>query len=84
VQIHYVGAAINAEGLLRYLIGFRNHNEFHEQCVERIFVDIMRHCQPMKLSVYARYTRRGGLDINPWRTNFSVGGLPPNLRHARQ
>ena len=84
VQIHYVGASINAEGLLRYLIGFRNHNEFHEQCVERIFVDIMHYCHPMKLSVYARYTRRGGLDINPWRTNFSVGGLPLNLRHARQ
>ncbi len=84
VQIHYVGAQIEAAGLLQYLIGFRNHNEFHEQCVERIFVDIMRTCHPMKLSVYARYTRRGGLDINPWRTNFSVGGLPPNLRHARQ
>ena len=84
VQIHYVGASINAEGLLRYLIGFRNHNEFHEQCVERIFVDILHYCRPMKLSVYARYTRRGGLDINPWRTNFSVGGLPLNLRHARQ
>ena len=84
VQIHYVGASINAEGLLRYLIGFRNHNEFHEQCVERIFMDILHYCRPMKLSVYARYTRRGGLDINPWRTNFSVGGLPLNLRHARQ
>ncbi|BBP01523.1 NADPH-dependent 7-cyano-7-deazaguanine reductase QueF [Sulfuriferula nivalis] len=84
VQIQYVGAPIEPEGLLRYLIGFRNHNEFHEQCVERIFVDIMRHCHPLKLSVYARYTRRGGLDINPWRTNFSVGGLPSNLRHARQ
>ncbi|MFA5170914.1 MAG: NADPH-dependent 7-cyano-7-deazaguanine reductase QueF [Sulfuriferula sp.] len=84
VQIQYVGAPIEPAGLLRYLIGFRNHNEFHEQCVERIFVDIMRNCHPLKLSVYARYTRRGGLDINPWRTNFSVGGLPPNLRHARQ
>jgi 7-cyano-7-deazaguanine reductase len=84
VQIQYVGAPIDPAGLLQYLIGFRNHNEFHEQCVERIFVDIMRQCKPLKLSVYARYTRRGGLDINPWRTNFSVAGLPPNLRHARQ
>ena len=84
VQIHYAGAPIDQAGLLRYLIGFRNHNEFHEQCVERIFVDIMRICQPIKLSVYARYTRRGGLDINPWRTNFSSAGLPANLRHARQ
>ncbi len=83
VQIQYAGAPIDQAGLLRYLIGFRNHNEFHEQCVERIFVDILRACKPVKLSVYARYTRRGGLDINPWRTNFSAVA-PPNLRHARQ
>lgn len=84
VQIHYVGAPILEASLLRYLIGFRNHNEFHEQCVERIFMDIMRMCKPIKLAVYARYTRRGGLDINPWRTNFSTAQLPSNLRHARQ
>ncbi|MBC3884124.1 NADPH-dependent 7-cyano-7-deazaguanine reductase QueF [Undibacterium griseum] len=84
VQIHYVGAQIDQEGLLRYLIGFRNHNEFHEQCVERIFVDIMRQCKPQKLSVYARYTRRGGLDINPWRSNFSTAQKPSNARNARQ
>lgn len=84
VQIHYVGAPIDQEGLLQYLIGFRNHNEFHEQCVERIFMDILRHCNPHKLAVYARYTRRGGLDINPWRSNFSSGKRPPNLRGARQ
>ena len=83
VQIHYVGNPINREGLLKYLISFRDHNEFHEQCVERIFVDIMRHCEPQKLSVYARYTRRGGLDINPWRSNFSEA-RPENLRLARQ
>jgi 7-cyano-7-deazaguanine reductase len=83
VQIKYVGPQIEQEGLLRYLIGFREHNEFHEQCVERIFVDIMRQCAPQKLAVYARYTRRGGLDINPWRSNFS-GGPPKNLRTARQ
>ncbi|MGB6056083.1 MAG: NADPH-dependent 7-cyano-7-deazaguanine reductase QueF [Burkholderiaceae bacterium] len=84
VQIHYVGAPINQEGLLRYLIGFREHNEFHEQCVERIFVDILQRCRPQKLAVHARYTRRGGLDINPWRSNFTSGGRPPNLRNARQ
>jgi 7-cyano-7-deazaguanine reductase len=83
VQIHYAGPQIEQESLLRYLIGFREHNEFHEQCVERIFTDILRACKPNKLAVYARYTRRGGLDINPWRANFSTG-KPPNLRTARQ
>ena len=83
VQIQYAGPQIDQEGLLKYLIGFREHNEFHEQCVERIFTDILRQCAPHKLSVYARYTRRGGLDINPFRTNFS-GQRPPNLRGARQ
>ena len=84
VQIHYVGAQINQEGLLKYLIGFRSHNEFHEQCVERIFMDLLRECRPQKLSVYARYTRRGGLDINPWRSNFTTGKRPSNARNARQ
>ncbi len=83
VQVHYSGAQIDQAGLLRYLVSFRNHNEFHEQCVERIFMDIWRHCRPIKLSVYARYTRRGGLDINPWRTSHP-GALPPNQRTARQ
>ncbi|MEM4987072.1 NADPH-dependent 7-cyano-7-deazaguanine reductase QueF [Collimonas sp. H4R21] len=84
VQIHYVGAAIDQESLLKYLISFREHNEFHEQCVERIFMDLMRNCRPQKLSVYARYTRRGGLDINPWRSNFSTSQPPLNWRQARQ
>ncbi|MGE5649584.1 NADPH-dependent 7-cyano-7-deazaguanine reductase QueF [Noviherbaspirillum sp. UKPF54] len=84
VQIRYAGAQIDQEGLLQYLIGFRNHNEFHEQCVERIFMDIMRQCRPQKLAVYARYTRRGGLDINPWRSNFTTAQRPSNLRNARQ
>lgn len=84
VQIRYVGPPINQEGLLQYLIGFREHNEFHEQCVERIFMDILRQCKPQKLAVYARYTRRGGLDINPWRSNFTTGQRPSNLRNARQ
>lgn len=84
IQIRYVGAPINQEGLLRYLIGFREHHEFHEQCVERIFVDILHRCKPQKLAVYARYTRRGGIDINPWRSNFSTSQRPPNNRNARQ
>ena len=84
VQISYAGPQIDQEGLLRYLIGFREHNEFHEQCVERIFVDILQQCKPQKLAVYARYTRRGGLDINPWRSNFSSAKPPFNARNARQ
>ncbi|KAA8996089.1 NADPH-dependent 7-cyano-7-deazaguanine reductase QueF [Affinibrenneria salicis] len=82
VQIHYRGARIDREALLRYLVSFRHHNEFHEQCVERIFNDIMRFYQPERLSVYARYTRRGGLDINPWRSNYPFE--PPRGRLARQ
>lgn len=68
VQIAYRGKKINHEGLLKYLVSFRNHNEFHEQCIERIFVDIMNYCKPESLTVYGRYTRRGGLDINPFRS----------------
>ena len=83
VQIAYSGPAINQEGLLQYLVSFRNHNEFHEQCVERIFMDIWTRCRPIKLSVYARYTRRGGLDINPFRCSYPMQ-LPPNVRTARQ
>jgi 7-cyano-7-deazaguanine reductase len=83
VQISYTGAPIDQEGLLQYLVSFRNHNEFHEQCVERIFMDIWTRCQPLKLSVYARYTRRGGLDINPFRTSHPQA-LPVNTRMARQ
>ena len=84
VQIHYIGFPINQEGLLQYLISFRLHNGFHEQCIERIFMDILRGCNPTKLAVYGRFTRRGGVDINPWRTNFTVGGRPSNHRNARQ
>ena len=82
VQIHYVGKKLNREKLLRYLVSFREHNEFHEQCVERIFTDLIQFAQPEKLTVYARYTRRGGLDINPFRSNFE--SVPQNLRMARQ
>ncbi|MEN9468055.1 MAG: hypothetical protein RL081_2056 [Pseudomonadota bacterium] len=83
VQISYSGLPINQEGLLKYLVSFRNHNEFHEQCVERIFMDIWTRCKPVKLAVYARYTRRGGLDINPFRTSYPQP-LPGNVRTARQ
>lgn len=83
VQIQYTGGQIDQEGLLQYLVSFRNHNEFHEQCVERIFMDLWVRCKPIKLSVYARYTRRGGLDINPFRTSHP-GALPANVRTARQ
>jgi 7-cyano-7-deazaguanine reductase len=82
VQIVYRGTPIDHAGLLRYLVSFRNHNEFHEQCVERIFVDVMGRCAPERLSVHARYTRRGGLDINPFRS--SVPASPVNSRSARQ
>jgi len=68
VQISYRGRRIHHEGLLKYLVSFRNHNEFHEQCIERIFNDILTHCQPEALTVKGRYTRRGGLDINPCRS----------------
>ena len=83
VQISYTGPQIDQEGLLRYLISFREHDEFHEQCVERIFADILERCQPVRLQVYARYTRRGGLDISPWRTSHPAT-LPANVRTARQ
>lgn len=82
LAIRYEGKKINQEGLLKYIVSFRQHNEFHEQCVERIFSDIMRHCKPEKLSVYARYTRRGGLDINPFRSNYET--FWGNIRLSRQ
>jgi 7-cyano-7-deazaguanine reductase len=82
VQITYTGKKIQHAGLLQYLVSFRNHNEFHEQCVERIFIDISKQCAPEKLFVYARYTRRGGLDINPYRSNYAVN--VENLRLCRQ
>jgi len=83
VQIAYRGAPIDRAGLLRYLVSFRTHSEFHEQCVERIFMDVTARCAPERLSVYARYTRRGGLDINPFRSSVP-GNSPGNPRGARQ
>jgi 7-cyano-7-deazaguanine reductase len=83
VQISYTGAPIDRAGLLRYLVSFRRHTEFHEQCVERIFMDLSERCAPRALAVYARYTRRGGLDINPFRST-DPAAEPGNPRGARQ
>jgi 7-cyano-7-deazaguanine reductase len=83
VFIHYQGPKIIDESLLEYIVSFRDHNEFHEQCIERIFVDIMRHCKPTTLTVYGRYTRRGGLDINPIRST-EKDIKAPLLRLIRQ
>jgi len=78
VRIEYRGAPMDRAGLLRYIVSFRNHTGFHEQCVERIYVDVAARCRPQALSVYARYTRRGGLDINPWRATEGMAA-PPDL-----
>lgn len=83
IQIRYFGRPINEAGLLRYLIGFRQLGEFHEDCVETIFCAIKERCAPEKLAVFARYTRRGGLDINPFRADYNAA-WPANVRHARQ
>ena len=82
VLVSYRGPQINREGLLKYIVSFREHNDFHENCVERMFVDIMAACEPEQLSVYARYHRRGGIDINPFRSNYEND--PPNVRLWRQ
>lgn len=83
IKIDYTGPQIDRAGLLKYLVSFRMHNGFHEQCVETIFQDIMAKCAPQSLSVYARYTRRGGLDINPWRATIDMPA-PSFHRSARQ
>lgn len=82
VYITYHGPKICREGLLKYIVSYRMHQDFHEQCVEQIFNDLMAFCQPSELSVYARYMRRGGLDINPYRsTTFE---RPQSIRQVRQ
>jgi 7-cyano-7-deazaguanine reductase len=73
--VAYRGPRIDRESLLRYIVSFRDHAGFHEQCVERMFTDLSARCRPEWLSVEARYTRRGGLDINPWRA--TPGSAPP-------
>lgn len=82
ILVRYRGTRIREAPLLAYLVSYRNHAEFHEQCVERVFMDINEHCRPEALTVYARYTRRGGLDINPFRSNFE--DAPENVRLPRQ
>jgi 7-cyano-7-deazaguanine reductase len=82
VCIAYKGPEISREGLLRYIVSYRQHEDFHESCVERMFIDIMDQCTPENLTVYARYQRRGGIDINPFRSNFQEE--VPNTRLWRQ
>ena len=82
IYISYKGPKMDAEGLLKYIVSFRQHQDFHEQCVEKIFVDISNHCEPQQLTVYARYTRRGGLDINPFRSSHL--SMPTYFRQVRQ
>jgi 7-cyano-7-deazaguanine reductase len=80
--IRYRGRPIDRGALLRYIVSYRNHNDFHESCVERIFLDIRQRCEPEALTVYARYNRRGGIDINPFRSDFET--TAENIRLARQ
>lgn len=82
LYIHYTGKTLCKESFLKYIISFREHNEFHEHCVERIYNDLLKKCAPEKLTVYARYSRRGGLDINPFRTNYENN--PENLFLSRR
>jgi 7-cyano-7-deazaguanine reductase len=82
VVIDYRGAALDHSSLLAYLVSFRQHADFHEQCVERIFLDLQRLLMPERLSVHARYVRRGGLDINPYRSTHHT--TPSNGRLVRQ
>lgn len=82
VVVEYRGAELDPASLLAYLVSFRQHADFHEQCVERIFLDLQKLLQPEYLTVYARYVRRGGLDINPYRTTLTA--LPENRRLVRQ
>jgi 7-cyano-7-deazaguanine reductase len=82
IYIHYAGPKIDHASLLKYIISFRMHNEFGEHCVERIFMDLTRYCHCSKLTVYARYTRRGGIDLNPFRSNFEKPFK--NVRDYRQ
>ncbi|MEM7080951.1 MAG: NADPH-dependent 7-cyano-7-deazaguanine reductase QueF [Pseudomonadota bacterium] len=82
IAIDYAGPAISRESLLRYLVSFRNHQAFHESTIEQIYCDLRRRCQPQSLTVYGRFLRRGGLDINPYRS--SSADPAPMLRLSRQ
>jgi len=79
VLVKYTGPGIDPVGLLRYIVSYRQHNDFHEACVERMFLDITARCRPEQLTVYARYQRRGGIDINPFRSNFESAPVPGRL-----
>lgn len=83
IMVRYRGPRIEPAGLLRYLVSYRCHAAFHESCVERIFVDLVQRCGPQALTVYARFMRRGGIDINPFRSNFEADP-PPGARTRRQ
>jgi len=83
VFIRYQGKKPCYKSILAYIISYRQHNGFHEQCVEQIFADIWQNLKPEKLMVYATYTRRGGLDINPCRVSDSTW-MPRPIRLARQ
>ncbi|MCH7855080.1 MAG: NADPH-dependent 7-cyano-7-deazaguanine reductase QueF, partial [Proteobacteria bacterium] len=82
VLVRYRGPQINRSSLLQYIVSYRQHNDFHEACVERMFTDIKKCCRPDQLTVYARYTRRGGIDINPFRSDFEA--IAQNTRLWRQ
>lgn len=82
IMIEYSGNKINHASLLKYLVSFRDHNDFHEQCIENIFIDIMHRCQPQELTIFGRYLRRGGIDINPYRSSNEINR--ENLRLVRQ
>jgi 7-cyano-7-deazaguanine reductase len=82
LYLSYRGPRIDPAALLRYVVSYRQHLDFHEACVERMFMDIRARCGAEQLTVYARYQRRGGLDINPFRSNFETG--VPNARLWRQ
>ena len=82
VLVSYRGPRIDREGLLRYIVSYRQHQDFHEACIERMFMDIREHCGAEQLTIYARYQRRGGIDINPFRSNFEA--TAPNTRLWRQ
>lgn len=84
IQIQYEGRKINHASLLQYLVSFRNHTEFGEHCIERIFMDITTHCQPAALTITGRFTRRGGLDINPVRSTTHEGLGAITTRLCRQ
>ena len=82
LQISYRGPTIDPAGLLRYIVSYRQHSDFHESCIEKMFIDIQERCKPLDLTLHARYQRRGGIDINPFRSTSAQ--TPRDLRLWRQ